>query len=302
MGPTINYSIIIPSFGRPDMLAATVESLSKSKIHWGDVEIIIVDNGDRESEIIAPGIPIRCIKEPQRGSSDARNTGILNAKGEWLLFLDDDVNVPEQFYQKFKEICQRGEYHCFGGMYYPWYPKGDKPKWMPADFGKKECFLPKAGVITPGIDGFLSAGIMAAKKTAILSVGMFNPSLGMGVKIGYGEEDDLQIKLHSAGYRLGFDPDWWLYHAVLPHKFKLRWHIKSTFARARDSQKINKPYELSQVLYYLIGVTVSAPLKRIPKAIKSLMREDNYYWQNAYLDIVLPWVEWIGRLSAFKLR
>jgi glycosyltransferase involved in cell wall biosynthesis len=65
-----------------------------------DWEIVLVDNGstDHTRSIIeeaASDLPIRRCYEPQAGLSRARNAGLREAAGEYILWTDDDVMVSQ---------------------------------------------------------------------------------------------------------------------------------------------------------------------------------------------------------------
>jgi glycosyltransferase involved in cell wall biosynthesis len=86
-------SVVIPTRDRPDLLARTLRSVLAQR----DValEVIVVDDGSRRGgtrpvdEI--DDHRLRVLRHDRsRGVSQARNTGIEAAQGEWLAFVDDD--------------------------------------------------------------------------------------------------------------------------------------------------------------------------------------------------------------------
>lgn len=93
-------SIIIPVYKVEPYLDKCVQSvIDQTYKNW---EIILVDDGspDRSSQMCDEWAQkdkrIRVIHQKNRGLSGARNTGIREAKGEWLYFLDsDDWIIPE---------------------------------------------------------------------------------------------------------------------------------------------------------------------------------------------------------------
>ena len=90
-------SVIIPLYNKESSIAQTLQSVFSQD--YSDFEIVVVDDGstDNSVEIVeAMNDPrIRLIKQENGGPSMARNTGVKNAKGEWILFLDaDDEMLP----------------------------------------------------------------------------------------------------------------------------------------------------------------------------------------------------------------
>jgi teichuronic acid biosynthesis glycosyltransferase TuaG len=94
-------SVIIPAFNAAAFIAETLQSVQAQT--FTDFEVIIVDDGSTdETAAIARrfcGVDSRffLIQQANLGVSAARNAGILQARGEWLAFLDaDDVWLPEK--------------------------------------------------------------------------------------------------------------------------------------------------------------------------------------------------------------
>jgi glycosyltransferase involved in cell wall biosynthesis len=83
-------SVIIPCYRQAHYLAEAIESvLAQTYPH---LEIVVVDDGspDNAAEIAARYPGVRCVWQPNRGVSEARNLGIRNSNGSFLIFLDAD--------------------------------------------------------------------------------------------------------------------------------------------------------------------------------------------------------------------
>ena len=84
-------SVIIPAYNREQTICRTVDSVLAQT--YGPLEIIVVDDGskDRTVEVLKKyGERIRLVCQANQGPSAARNTGIRNARGETIMFLDSD--------------------------------------------------------------------------------------------------------------------------------------------------------------------------------------------------------------------
>lgn len=293
-----NVAIVLCTSDREEILLQSIQSIVAR--NHRDLNILIIDNNPiriNESLLIKlqAQANVSTYHEATPGLSFARNTGIQFVKEDHILFLDDDIQLPEGFFDKLITIIESEQFDCFGGMYYPWYPEG-KPMWLADDFGRKVPLLDHTGPIDVNEHGFLSAGIMCVKREALEAVGGFRTDLGMTQSIGYGEEDDLQLRLQAAGYRLGFVPDWWLYHAVLSHKHRVSWHLKSAYAHARDAQRIHRQHQLVPSLLGMFKTLGGAVLKRLPNGLRKLIFKTDYYWQNLVLDVLSPVCVYAGRL------
>ena len=85
----MNISVIIPTYNRENFILRAIESIKNqtSKVD----EIIVIDDGstDNTKEILKDQ-NIKYIYQKNAGVSKARNCGILEAKNEWIVFLDSD--------------------------------------------------------------------------------------------------------------------------------------------------------------------------------------------------------------------
>jgi Glycosyl transferase family 2 len=101
-----SVSIVIPAFNRIAPLRATLLSASRSADRLGEpMEILLVDDGSEPPLATALGVEIdshrvRIIRQVNQGSIVARQTGLHEARGEFVLFLDsDDLIAPEKLRQ-----------------------------------------------------------------------------------------------------------------------------------------------------------------------------------------------------------
>lgn len=88
-------SVVLPTYGRPEFLTDAVESVLEQT--YDRIELLVVD--DCSPEPVAPALAgidageatMRVIRhEENQGANGARNTGIREASGEFVAFIDDD--------------------------------------------------------------------------------------------------------------------------------------------------------------------------------------------------------------------
>lgn len=91
-------TIIIPTYNRKDILRKTLAAYCSQSAPEEILEILVVDDGsaDGTDSVVAQSnagspIPIRYLRQENRGLASARNHGIREARGEIVLFGDDDV-------------------------------------------------------------------------------------------------------------------------------------------------------------------------------------------------------------------
>ncbi|MEQ9151869.1 MAG: glycosyltransferase family A protein [Parvibaculum sp.] len=99
---TALWSIVIPTFHRPALLRQAVRSCMAARRPDGAaLEIVVVDNsatGDAAEVCREMGFgEIRYVHEARPGLAHARNRGIDEARGEVLVFLDDDEHADENW-------------------------------------------------------------------------------------------------------------------------------------------------------------------------------------------------------------
>ncbi len=93
----MRLSIIVPTRNRREVLTTrTLPALLGQQIRADEFEIIVVVDGATDVTATAvrelyPACSLIVIEQPGRGASSARNTGIKSARGELLLFVDDDI-------------------------------------------------------------------------------------------------------------------------------------------------------------------------------------------------------------------
>ena len=79
------FSLIIPVFNRPDEVNELLESLTLQRCK--DFEVIVIDDDCTDKSIeIAKEFDVKIIKTKHVSVSQARNLGIKEAKGEYLVF------------------------------------------------------------------------------------------------------------------------------------------------------------------------------------------------------------------------
>lgn len=131
-------SIVICTYNREKFLPDCLQSVDKLQANPGDYEVIVVDNNstDTTAELIRdfieshPHLPVRTVVETQQGLSNARNRGILEAKGHYVAFIDDDAILEPDYVTALKSFAATmPDVMGFGGKIIPTFVEGPEPKW-----------------------------------------------------------------------------------------------------------------------------------------------------------------------------
>ena len=94
----VRFSVIVPTYDRPEHIAACIASLRQIERPGGTLEIVIVNDGGSALPTgisdDSDGCIVRVIEQANAGPAAARNTGSMIARGALLAFTDDDCR-PE---------------------------------------------------------------------------------------------------------------------------------------------------------------------------------------------------------------
>ncbi len=102
----MDFSVIIPTYNRDQVLGLTLEALAAQEFPAGPEvsrtgwEVVVIDDGSTDSTrqlvetaALSYPVPLKYLFQQNRKQGAARNLGVCHARGEYLLFLGDDI-VP----------------------------------------------------------------------------------------------------------------------------------------------------------------------------------------------------------------
>jgi glycosyltransferase involved in cell wall biosynthesis len=103
-----SYSIVIPTYSRPERLRICLESLTRLKSPEGGFEVVVVDDGSPQPlqpvvADFASRLLVTCLRQENAGPATARNFGASRARGKYLVFVDDDCCVDADWLVAFQE-------------------------------------------------------------------------------------------------------------------------------------------------------------------------------------------------------
>jgi len=122
----IEITVIICTRNRASQLRQVLQSAAEMTIPQGlDWEFIVIDNGstDNTAEVVgsfADRLPIRCVREDTAGLSNARNRGVVEAKGNYICWTDDDVEIDKAWLSAYyASFLRHPDAAVFGGRVIP---------------------------------------------------------------------------------------------------------------------------------------------------------------------------------------
>jgi GT2 family glycosyltransferase len=228
----MKITAILCTYNRSASLAQALESLAKSivpePVEW---EILVVDNNsnDQTRAVVAglidrfPG-RFRYQFESRQGKSYALNSGIREADGDILAFLDDDVVVEPNWLHNLTAVLHDGQWAGSGGRILP--AAGySPPRWLALDGPLSQlgalCAYSDQGDLADDLHNPPVGTNMAFRKVMFVKYGAFRSDLGPrpGSEIRC-EDTEFGQRLLAAGERLRYVPSAIVHHAI--HEDRVR--------------------------------------------------------------------------------
>lgn len=104
--PTV--SVLIPAYNAAEYISDAVRSALRQT--YRDLEIVVIDDGstdDTARMTEAFGQPVRTIRAPHAGVAAARNRGLREVRGRYILFLDADDMIGETLVARAVDFLER---------------------------------------------------------------------------------------------------------------------------------------------------------------------------------------------------
>jgi glycosyltransferase involved in cell wall biosynthesis len=236
---TETVTVIIPTFQRSAALRHVLETLSARLKTRHDVNILVVDNNPlpQEKRVIErfrdqTPFDIRYVHQPAAGVSNARNAGLLNTTTRFVAFLDDDMEVTEDWVDGLVETAlDHGTGLVFGPVEAK-FPNRDDPR--------NQHLAPFYARLSRGTqkgemhETFGTGGCLIDLSTCQLPNPPFDPSLNES-----GGEDDIFFDhLRSTGTKVGYAPRAVSYEIVPADRLTSRYIKKRNFGYGQAPSRI----------------------------------------------------------------
>ncbi len=322
-------SVAIPTYKRPKYIIDALKSVLFQKTNFS-YEILILDNAcdpslknNIEKQAEETSIPIHYFPIPEIGLHNGRNTAALVAKGEIIVYIDDDIIAPQGWLQALCDPFQDTTVQGVGGKTIPQW-EATPPDWIhtlsPAYFSLldqgdeiQEMKYPQ----TPyGCN-------MAYRRSLILKLGGFPPDGVGGGKIEWHRGDGetgFGYKVYENKYKIIYTGKGWLYHRIPQQRLTLNYVRSRTMkgAISRFYTQIRKNHfssftlmkqsvkNLIKFLIYklIILALILFPLdKRIKYEIQSTYYGVTglYQMRLAFDEKLRQWVKQEDYLSSLKM-
>lgn len=230
------FSVVVCSYNREKYIADAIKSLLNQTLAAELYEILIIDNNskDRTAEIALDYVKrfsgshqIYYFKETNQGLCFARNRGILEAKGKFIVYMDDDgIADPDFLEVQYNFLVDFDHVIGLGGKIIPRYVDG-KPKWIDnileglvskVDHGDK-VFQYSGKKYPVGCN-------MTYRKDILVQIGMFDTEVGqIGDNVVRGDETELYNRIKKLNRPVYYLPKSRVEHVIEQNRLTPE-HIK----------------------------------------------------------------------------
>lgn len=204
----LKYSIIVPVFNRPDEVGELLDSLSHQEMK--DFEVVVVEDGSNVTckdvcDQYAGILDLFYYYKDNSGPGQSRNYGAARAHGDWLIVLDSDVVLPDNYLKAVDDELAHLDCDAWGG------PDAAHPS-----------FTPVQKAISYSMTSFFTTGGIRGGKTKLDK--FFPRSYNMGIrrnvyqqlggfsKMRFGEDIDFSYRIVEAGFKTRLLPAAWVWH------------------------------------------------------------------------------------------
>lgn len=240
-------TILICTYNRAELLKIALESFVKQTVEKTFFEIIVVDNNSNDftkqvCTNFSKKLPqLKYVLEENQGLSYARNRGYLEAKSEYVAYLDDDAKASENWVETLLQIISDVKPDTFGGPIYPFY-LSRKPDWFKDEYQTFNLYNYTGWMKK---EHSLSGSNMIFRRDILQEFNGFSVNLGMkGNQQAYGEESDLIERLKEAGKKIYYDQKLTVFHLVPEHKLNPIFFLSFYYNTGKATYTIN-PDEIS---------------------------------------------------------
>jgi len=268
-------SVIIPTRNRFPLLEQAIRSLMVQTYSPDNFEIIIVDNGstDRTKDIVESykkELPhLIYVYEPSPGLHVGRHAGLEIARGDILVYADDDIEAFPTWLEGIAESFEDPSVALVGGNNLPRYETSPPPwvelLWSNTPFGRANGMysILDFGSTLQEISPYYVWGCnFSIRKEVLLNVGGFHPD-GMPdefLKYRGDGESAVSRGILNAGYKTIFNPKASVYHFVLAkrmtpeyiHKRGYIQGISDSYTSIRQSRKVDPKTAIRMTMSDLI--------------------------------------------------
>jgi len=239
MSENPRISIVIPTCRRPQLLLECIESILRSD--FTNFEILVVDQDPNQtlrsalSDKFNRDSRISYLFLAEAALDKARNIGVANARGEIIVFVDDDIEVDVGWLSAYADAFSRVDPApgvVGGRLDGRWLSK--KPRWLPEEQEYLLGIYDRDGELGPMQGGDLPIGAnFAVLREVFDKTGKFDEridySYARRASMLAGGDSLFALKAKQANYAVYYQPYARAWHKIAKGKLTKRYWLKRNF-------------------------------------------------------------------------
>ncbi len=241
-------TVVVCTRDRLALLPGCLDALERQEAGPGRFEVLVIDNGstDGTAEWLAAWAAEeparrRVAAEPEAGISRARNLAAELARGEILLFVDDDAVPDERWVEAHLARYADPRVGEVGGPVRLAWPDG-RPSWLGPELEPWFSGIdlgPERREMPPPLHPF--GANMSMRRAELLAAGGFALELGRkGRSLVSCEEFELAGRLWRRGVRVVWEPSAVVAHRIRADRLSRRWILRRGWAQGRSTARMDR--------------------------------------------------------------
>lgn len=218
-------SVVIATFNRRHLLERTIRALEEQSVPRASFEVVVADNGSTDGTMdllealrARERLDLRTLRVTDPGKSAALNVAVTRARGDLLVFTDDDVIPEPGWLAAFDHAFRTSDADFAAGRIFPLWEM-PPPSWLsPALYGV--LAVPDGGAVRRRLTGLgdptMPIGTnMAVRRTVVERLGGWRTDLGkLRGTLRTGEDHEFYARMLRAGCVGVYEPDACVRHFV----------------------------------------------------------------------------------------
>lgn len=297
-------TVALCTHNHAERLPCTLEGLKRLAKPTRPWEIVVVDNGctDGTTALLAETswrpaqVPVRVVREERLGLSNARNRALREARGKYILFIDDDETPDPEWLLAYERAMLNHVPDALGGRIEVLFEHGRRPSWL------QDELLGFLGRLDYGEGRWLTepstpfyGGNFAVRCEVFDNAGNFDPELGrMGhINIG-GEDTEFYRRLIANGLKVRWVPDATISHRIDVNKLRRGYFLDLHFRQGRTEGRRRRGNASRLPPLYMYG--------QLARAFWRALRQRATQGKDKSLRLEMNAAYFIGCLRGWMLR
>lgn len=244
MSTHIAYTLALCTHNHADRLAKTLQSLKALHHPQSPFELLVVNNAStddtaamlEQTDWRPQGVPVRVVVENKLGLSNARNRAISEARGDYIIFFDDDETPDPDWLRQYEQAIRASQPDALGGRIEVLFEGGDRPRWLQDELlgfiGQLSHGHAPKELSDPSTPIF--GGNFGFRKAIFEQIGAFDADLGRrgGDNTG-GEDTEIYRRMVHAGMKVRWVPEAVIYHRIESPKLRKSYFLDLHYRQGR---------------------------------------------------------------------